>query len=75
MVSAKSFSNIVRLVLNNMHELVAETHNRNYFIQTDLFTSVPQQVWKGHRQDKLRVPEKNEIKTLVIMITNNKENE
>ena len=41
-----------------MHELVAETHNRNYFIQTDLFTSVPQQVWKGHRQDKLRVPEK-----------------
>ena len=69
MVSAKSCSNIVRLVLNNMHELVAETHNRNYFIQTDLFTSVPQKVWKRHRQDKLRVPEKNEIKTLVIMIT------
>ena len=58
MVSEKSCSTIVRLVLNNMHELVTETHNRNYFIQTDLFTSVPQQVWKGHRQDKLRVPEK-----------------
>ena len=58
-----------------MHELLAETHNRNYFIQTDLFTSVPQQVWKGHWQDKPRVPEKNEIKTKVIMITNDKENE
>ena len=75
MVSAKSCSNIVRLVLNNMHELVAETHNRNYFIQTDLFKAFLNRYGKGIDRTNYAFQKKNEIKTLVIMITNNKENE
>ena len=52
-------------------------NNRNYFIQTICLQAFlnRHRTLTGYRQDKPRVPEKNEIKTLVITTTNNKENE
>ena len=75
MVSAKSCSNIVRLVLNNMHELVAETIIAIILFRLICLQAFLNRYGKGIDRTNYAFQKKNEIKTLVIMITNNKENE